>query len=106
MVNAIIASHRVQFLQIGDACVFDVEATGFGVAKQAFDGPPPAVMAQGVFGLTITGDDQPFTIPDAPRDAKFNLFSGVHSMPGNQPDHVLIVLVERYLRNNVLKGPF
>jgi len=36
---------QIEFLRIGNAGIFDVEATGFGVAKQAFDRPSPAVLA-------------------------------------------------------------
>ena len=36
---------QVEFFQVGDAGIFDVEAAGFGVAKHALNGPSPAILA-------------------------------------------------------------
>lgn len=55
----------VEFVRVGDAGVFDVEAPGFAVAKQAFDLPPFPVDAEGLVGGSVGGDDQELIVGEA-----------------------------------------
>ncbi len=51
-----------ELARVGDAGILKVEASGLGVAEQAFDGPSLAVGGQRLSGRDVGDHDQPFAV--------------------------------------------
>jgi len=55
------AHQQVGLARVGETGVLEVEAPGFGISKEALDGPSLAVCVERLAGRLVGGDDEPLT---------------------------------------------